>query len=171
MPRYDAAVKAIRRLAIDLLAGTSALLCLATAAMWVRSYWVADVWIHQMPISVRDNLTSSHGSVGWTRNRLPPGVFGPRTYSRYLTVAPTQLNAEKQLAGFGWARHVDPVLQYWAVLVPHWFLFLLTAILPVLRWKAGPLQLYPPGFCRACGYDLRATPGRCPECGMLPSTP
>jgi hypothetical protein len=59
------------------------------------------------------------------------------------------------------------------ILVPYWSLLVPTAI-PALVWlmllkkrrkRNGRLAK---GLCLRCGYDLRATPQRCPECGAEP---
>jgi hypothetical protein len=65
------------------------------------------------------------------------------------------------------------------VTLPHWFLVLLFSLLPavrVIRWQVRrrrARQLGPDARpCPSCGYDRRATPTRCPECGHaeLPPT-
>ena len=45
----------------------------------------------------------------------------------------------------------------------HFSIFLL--ILPLLRLISLFQRSQPIGMCKVCGYDLRATPNRCPECG------
>ena len=66
----------------------------------------------------------------------------------------------------GW-EHLGGVLT--AVAVPYWSLWILTALLPV-RWLWGRhvhRRRSHAGRCCSCGYDLRATPDRCPECGTV----
>jgi hypothetical protein len=55
-----------------------------------------------------------------------------------------------------------------AVVVPLWIPALLAAV-PVLLWLRRYFRHHrrtAHGLCPACGYDLRATPDRCPECGL-----
>jgi len=54
-----------------------------------------------------------------------------------------------------------------ALTFPHWFLALLFAIPPALHLRGAirSRRLNGAGHCPRCGYDLRATPERCPECG------
>jgi hypothetical protein len=55
---------------------------------------------------------------------------------------------------------------YLNLFVPHWAVAMLLGALP-LRWAFlwRRSRRYPPRCCPNCGYDLRATPDRCPECG------
>jgi len=54
--------------------------------------------------------------------------------------------------------------------VPHWFLLALFSVLPLLRLfrHFRSTQRRKTGLCPSCGYDLRATPTLCPECGAVP---
>ena len=54
--------------------------------------------------------------------------------------------------------------------VVHWCIILGASVLPlywvVAEWKRNLMRVRRKrGLCSRCGYDLRATPGRCPECG------
>jgi hypothetical protein len=51
-----------------------------------------------------------------------------------------------------------------AIEAPFWFISILFALAPA-AWLFRRRVQSSNGKCIACGYDLRATPDRCPECG------
>jgi hypothetical protein len=72
---------------------------------------------------------------------------------------------------FGRQDWDQPVAPTWrrtySIGVPLWFATL-AASLPLCGrvWQRRRGRVQPgPGVCQGCGYDLRATPIRCPECG------
>ena len=64
----------------------------------------------------------------------------------------------------------------WSFGAPYWFLAALAGVAPALRARRALRRRRErvrrsKGLCASCGYDLRATPGCCPECGAACGVP
>lgn len=107
-----------------------------------------------------------------------PVAFSRRGWIANAPAYPVELRDDASLLGFFYARQtIGSPPEYKLeenrhfVRIPYWFIVLLFAVAPALRpYDRLRQQLrrrreIMRGPCTTCGYDLRASPERCPECG------
>jgi hypothetical protein len=168
----------------------SLLLCLATVALWVRSYWRQDNLerVRGTPEMLHYvNLGSAFAELSLLAVQViktpTPPIMAEHDwhYSADRATVTDTLSSWanlKQLGpgtfrfrGFGYISISSHEYSVRGIYFPHWFAALLLIILPAIRLRSilRTRRRHRAGLCPHCGYDLRATPDRCPECGHLPS--
>lgn len=145
----------------------SLLLFVAACVLWVRSLSTYDLVSYATDARVAYSVSTRPHGLRLSRSLAPQREPGWRIRS-----IPVLDGSSKPLtyefAGFGWgySRGFAPTVRDANLRVPFWLIAALSAVLPL--WTARRIALrrrWRVGLCAACGYDLRATPRRCPECG------
>jgi hypothetical protein len=168
---------AVRQRLLSVAAAMSLVLLLASVAVWLWSYpnWRVGAHRGQLLLVVFDpvkaeeqQLLDKHGLLGdlkeWSETTWPradgwsKGALGFR------------FGHGSRRFDFGTA----PVIVSFSVCaMPCWFIVAVLAVLPVMHylrfWRQRRRTVR--GLCAACGYDLRGSPDRCPECGAVPQPP
>ena len=185
----------MKRRLFNLAAAVSLGMMLAVVALWVRSYtWYDDVGIattskatsyrrdryHRL-VSNLGGLTWNTTTYEWASAKAIENTPLPEGLRYWHDASPAQPGADSafgQFLGFHIMRDgytppdPDTIYSFRSVSVraPMWFPLSFVATLPAMRFivfllrRRGRSRAL--GLCPACGYDLRATPDRCPECGM-----
>jgi hypothetical protein len=168
----------MHRYVFTFLSAMSLMLFLAVSVLWLRSY------------SVHDTIACGHEYRAWlttsAAGRLqlqsvelsvpdPPAIGWVWRYSRNASMFDYEHLEAKEKGwfhsigpfkiGFAEGGEFLPIRRRWITL-PDALLLVLTGLLPV-SWifKKCMRRRHKRGCCSHCGYDLRATPERCPECG------
>ena len=148
----------MKRPLFTILSVLSLLLCIATCALWARS-------CAGRPMDMYAVTPARSYGVGTEPGRVIGFLQQERATYREGDGADVQIRK----GDFRYLRITSDGMRRWNLVVPIWLIAGTMAILPfcwMLR-RARLRHRWVRGLCIACGYDLRATRDRCPECGTV----
>jgi hypothetical protein len=151
-------MKRFRRWVLNGLTALLLVVSVVTMALWVRSYFTPDYWAF---------IFSTHASRGsgwlvhWNGITSIRGELGFDLSSTLEVVPRLALYHSSSFGNLNSGR------------IPHISIVLIAAWMPLKRGLSFVRQVrarhrIKSGHCIGCGYDLRVTPDRCPECGTVP---
>jgi hypothetical protein len=187
-------MKRFGRWVITGLAALSLVIFLAAGALWVRSYSKAEDFLYfgstrcAAVHSVEGRIAFVQTNAMWSNPHFEYSFWTPLP-SRDAADPPRGLHSRWNHLGFYFKGSIrprgstpqdnnldpgmslPPMVRYTDIVFPFWLLLLLLALLPLWNFVLPLLRSthHSPAYCARCGYDLRATPDRCPECGTVPS--
>lgn len=172
-----------------LIALLSAMLFVGVIVLGMRSRHRVDVLMIQTPWSHAAGAATDRGAILFARSDLPyEGLVAIDGTTRSIGLATSSPEdfapirdtiLDKTAIRFSFLGFQTAAGQatltsqlspgFLAIRIPCWLLAIVFAILPLsvgrARWIRG--QRKRKGLCLGCGYDLRFSDGRCPECGRM----
>jgi hypothetical protein len=182
----------VKRRLFNIVTWTSLVLCAIAIADYPVQHWYCHtigllIWrtdgttriTHEIAITARGGVVICTAIVGADNGDTAP----PEGHIEYSAIKESNWPGIRNgslltRAGFyvDTRRHVKSeyfsgLWDVWrTVMVPTWFIVATCAVMPAIalrHWqrRRRAIRLAAAGRCISCGYDLRSSPERCPECG------
>ena len=169
----------MKRRLFTILSALSLMLCVATCALWVRSYWLCDaILLYDGDHRTFQLITAVRGriQVVFARTKSLPAQEVPESFLVHESEAAFDMFPRpRRFLGVGWGQSATVPPWFWrpALSLPHAYVAFLAAIMPGVQFyrRLRRQNRGSRGLCLSCGYDLRASPDRCPECGTETKMP
>jgi hypothetical protein len=160
----------MRRRLFAILSAVSLLLCMGALWLGISGHRISIGRVWEETKAVDRNWFSA--AVNLNGPRFDFCVIGPPTTKPGREWNWWGLGYERTTAYINMGKHLYEIGTCEGISISIWLVAGACALTPIF-WSASAIlrlkRQSNAGLCKTCGYDLRATPERCPECGAIPA--